>query len=102
MAVLLTEHKDRCFVDNLFAIFECLCSQDGGEDFKKISSRIVSIFMRFLAIMVIGSFGAVITSYLAVEIPEIPFKNLEEFDRHGRYQLITVKSDYTEVFFNVR
>ena len=81
------EKDKRSFTDNLFIGFEVLCNQNGNEEINAISSRIVCIALNIPAIVILTAFSAIITSYLAVETFDPPFKNMKEFMENGRYKL---------------
>ena len=84
---IITE-RGRNYVDNLFLTLENFCNQSGNDNLRNTSIRIICISTRIAALITAISFGAVITSFFAVEIPEIPFTNLEEFVQNGHYKLV--------------
>lgn len=84
---LIIKLKKRCFVDNLFFVFEFFCNQNGNEVMENIFIRIVALGMSIIGLVLVNSFGAVITAYLAVEIPKIPFIDFDQFVENGQYQL---------------
>lgn len=81
----------------LFVGFESFCNQIGSEEFKNNSFRVACISFRFLALFIIPSYSAFITSFIAIRIPHIPFHNMEEFFKNGKYKLATENG----TFFNM-
>lgn len=91
--------EERTLTDDIFLIIESLCNQSGNDKIKSIFMRIMSIGSRMVAIIFMGAFSAVITSFLTVEIPQIPFSNLEEFVENGRFKLILPEWSPSEIYF---
>lgn len=83
----LNEAKKIDFVDAAFLSIETFYTQCGNDKIESFSLRLISITLRITAIIVIACYGAVITSFLAVKIPKIPFKNVHEFLENGEYRL---------------
>lgn len=54
---------------------------------RTITFKIVLFALRFTAMFIIASYEAVILSFLTVQLPEIPFTNIEEFAKNKEYQL---------------
>ena len=88
--------RQRNSVDNLFLTFETICNQSGNDKMENISLRMICIALRMVAFIITAHFGAVITSFLAVEIPRIPFKNLEGLIVNNEYKLAL--PDFNEEF----
>lgn len=65
------------------------------------SLRILSLGMSILGMVIINSFGAVITAFLAIQIVEIPFTNLEEFLENGKYKLGVDGQDFLYTYLKV-
>ena len=84
----LIRNGDRPLIDNLFLAFETLINQCGNEDMKSISLRLICLFLRIIALITIGLYGATVTSFLAVESFKVPFKNREGFLKNGEFQLL--------------
>ena len=87
----------------LFLVFEIFCNQS-NEDAENVSLRIAFLMFNIIGLVLVNSFGAVITSYLFADNPEIPFHNLEEFMQNGQYKLLfynnSVVHTYLEVFYS--
>lgn len=49
-----------------------------------------------------NSFGCVITSFLSIKIPVIPFKTFEEFVDNGQFQLTLPDFGLTAIYFRVK
>lgn len=90
--------SNRFFVDNLFLVFETFSNQIGNEDMKNISFRFFYLIISMVSIVVANSYAGIITAFLAIEIPEIPFRNFPEFIRNGQYQL-AMNKDETLLFY---
>lgn len=87
--VVLKEEDERGLVDQIFIGLETICNQCGNDQIKTIPLRTLSFSLRISSFIVLGSFGAVVTSYLTVKIPLIPFTNRDEFIRNGKYRFGT-------------
>lgn len=72
--------------ENLFLVFEIFCNQS-NENTDQFSLKIMFLLFNIIGLVIVSSFGAVITSFLSVEIPKIPFKDLDGFIRNGQYKL---------------
>ena len=95
--------EERSFTDNIFLIFESFCNQTGNDKMENIFLRIISLESRMIAIILMATFSAVITSFLTLEIPEIPFHNFQQFVRNGQFKLILSKrSPFYLYFITVR
>ena len=88
LSLCFLRSKKRCFIDDLFLGFETFCNQCGNEHIDSAYLRFECISLRFASIMSISLYGAIITSYFAVETYEPPFTNLEEFINNGEYRLL--------------
>lgn len=93
--------KNRSLVDNVFLVFELFCSQTGNEEMETISLRIVGLSMGIIGMVIVNSFGAVITSFIAVHNFEIPFTNLDQFLENGQYKLMTDDLDFMYNYLKV-
>ena len=82
----LIRNEKRNFVDSLFLAIESFCNQCGNDYLENVSIRIVSMLLRLFGILSIGLYGAIITSFLAVEIPRPPFTTLQGFIDNGQYK----------------
>lgn len=80
--------KTRLFIDNIFLALESFCNQCGSDNIENISSRIICILLRATALTLIGVYGAIITSFLSVQIFQPPFTNKKEFLANKEYQFI--------------
>lgn len=89
IANMIDKSDRRSLVDDIFIGFESISNQSGNDNVEKISCRIICISLRAASLFVLGSLGAVITSFLTVEIPQVPFTNLEEFSANGQYRVVT-------------
>lgn len=97
------EKNNRTLIDDLLIGLESLCNQSGSRfQYENIPFRILWVVLRMISYMALASFGAVITSFLTTEIPQIPFQNIEEFVQNGEYELVVRTGWFGEVeFFNV-
>lgn len=94
----------RNFVDNSFLTFENFCNQSGNDYMQNISLRIACLATRMNAFIIVSCFGAVVISYIAVEIPNVPFTNLEEFLQNGKFKLVLrkEKDHIMHLYFRVK
>lgn len=88
-------------VEIAFIGLDSLSYQNGNSEFDKTYLRIVIFVLRLMAMLIIPAYNAVITSYLAIRKPEIPFTNLEEFIDDGRYLLAMPFQSFTYFYFKV-
>lgn len=88
-------------IDFAFIGLHSFCNQSGCHDLKNIHLRIVIITLRIVALLIIPAYGAVITSYLAVQIPRIPFSNLDEFIEDKGYVLAMYRSRFLKYYYGV-
>lgn len=89
-------------VDIIFIGLDSFCNQDSGLDLKRLNFRIIIITIRFLALFIIPAYGAVITSFLAVKIVQMPFRNLEEFVKNGKYLILLESPSFIKNYFSVK
>ena len=54
-----------------------------------------------IGLVLVNSFGAVITSFLSVDYPEVPFRNLEEFIKNGQYKLLLLNNGVIHAYLEV-
>lgn len=92
--------KKKSLVDNIFLVFEILCNQSGNQDTDTFM-KIILLAMSITGIIIVNSFNSVITAFLAVEIPQIPFTNLDQFLQNGQYHL-AIPHSFTFFYFEVR
>lgn len=83
----LVKNRTVFLIDDAFISFESFCNQNGSDDVKNISSRIICIALRMTSMVLTLSFGAVITSFFSAQIPKVPFSDLQEFFQNGEYKL---------------
>lgn len=89
------EKKERAsMVDLAFLGLETFCNQMGYENLNDIKFKIVSITLQITALFMIPAFGAEITSYLTVAVPQIPFNNLDEFIANGEYIMMVREGSF--------
>lgn len=88
-------------MDNLFLVFEIFCNQSGNAEMENISLRILCLGINILGLVLIISFGAAITAFLAVQIVEIPFTNLDEFFENGKYKLSIDSPNFVSSYLKV-
>lgn len=62
--------------------------------------KIICLISQFMAIIITGAFGAVIASFVAVEIVQEPFTNMDEFVKNGQYKLQVFPHTFGELYFN--
>lgn len=86
-------------IDNTFLIFERLCNQSSNGKMKNYYLKLVCILSQMIALTITASFGAVITSYVAVETLQVPFTNIEEFVENGRYKFATKPESFVDQYF---
>lgn len=79
----------RYLIDNLFLELESFCNQCGNDFIDNSSLRLICILLRLISLTSIALYGAIITSFFALEIVDPPFTNLEEFVANGEYRLIS-------------
>lgn len=89
----LISDKKRFLIDNLFLALETFCNQCGNEVIETSPLRLIVISLRLIAIMSIAMYGAVITSFFAIEIFKLPFTNLEELVNNGEYKFVVPYRD---------
>lgn len=80
-------------------MFESYCGQNCNSDIENIYLRIIYILPQTIAIIITASFGAVITSFLAVEILQVPFTDMEKFAENGQYKLILYRGNFLAKYF---
>lgn len=96
------KHNGRGLIDDLLIGLETFCNQNGiSFDYKNISLKILYMLLRNISYIALVSFGAVITSFLAVEIPKIPFQTVDEFVQNGKYQLLVLNASYVHLYLLV-
>lgn len=89
------------FIDNIFSTIESFCGQGSNGDVESLYLKIVSILSQMVAIVITASFGAVITSFLTVEILQIPFTDIKEFADNGEYKLILYRGNFLDKYFQM-
>lgn len=100
---ILKNDENVSLIDFAFLAFESFCNQFGfGKDFKKYSLRILNFTFKLTALIIVPAYGGDLTSYLAIKLPKIPFNNLEEFVKNGRYILLYHKGHFLKRHFAVR
>lgn len=97
----LMRSKKRVFTDDLFLVLESFSNQCGNDDIQNFSLRCICIFLRFTALISMAVYGAIITSFFAVETFKVPFTNLEDFVVNGEYKFITKNTTEFEHFTKV-
>ena len=85
---LAPKQEKRHITDDIFIGLEYLCNQCGNDEIKNSSLRIASLFLRLIFVIAMASFGAVVTSYLAVKTPEVSFVDLQSFLQNGKYKIV--------------
>lgn len=78
---------------------ETLTNQSGNDEMDGTSLKVISISLRIIALAVVASFGAVITSYFSVKIAKPPFNNIDQFVTNGQYKAASYS--YNHAFFYV-
>ena len=84
---IFSKNERYCLAENIFSVSGIFCNQSNEEGNETNSLKIVLLMMNILGFVIVNSFGAVITAFLSVKIPIIPFNNLEEFGKDGGYIL---------------
>ncbi len=79
-----------------------LCFSGSPDDPTPISVRIAFITIFLASLVVFASYGAILTSFLAVSKPKLPFHNLEEMFHSTDYQLTTRGGGSIEHFISVK
>ena len=85
--------KERTWIDSAFLSIETFAGQCGNDNIQNPSLRTVCIVLRITVLMLVGFYGAVITSFFAIKLLEVPFKSKEEFLQNGQYRLGIRKDD---------
>lgn len=96
------QSNKRFLIDDLFLGLESFCNQCGNDFIENFSLRLICIALRLISLASIAFYGAIITSFFAVEVVEPPFTNLEEFVANGEYRLILEKDGTIVPFLEVR
>lgn len=96
------KHEKASGIDLAFAGLDLFCNQNGCEEFNNFNFKILLITFRIVALLILPAYGAVVTSYLAVQIPKIPFRNLDEFITENKgYVLALYRSRFVKYYFEV-
>lgn len=94
--------KKGSVIDSIFLISETFCNQSGNDEMENLYMKILCILSRLAAVIIIASFGAVISSFVSVETFKIPFTNVEEFFKNGQYKILLEKDKrFEESYFQV-
>lgn len=92
--------KNTSIVDHLFLIFETLCNQSSNVEIENTFIKMICILSGIMTVVIAASYGATLASYVAVEILQVPFTNIEEFVRNGQYKLLLYPNGMIDNFFN--
>ena len=91
---ILIQNENRNFPDNLFLCLEFFCGQCGNDNIENPSLRLISLALLLNTLMATCFYGAVVTSFFAVEMFQPPFTNLEDYLAHaGEYKIMRRTED---------
>lgn len=63
--------------------------------------KILVFMLRFTAIFITAAYSARIISFLALQIPNIPFTNLDEFLKNGEYAFAKTPGNFSGFYLEV-
>ncbi len=79
-----------------------LCAQGTPHEPKRVGSRIVFVILFLFGVVIVASYSASLTSFLAVQKIKMPFTDLESMYYETDYKIAFIRSSAAESFWKVQ
>ena len=84
-------------LDAFFAVVGLVCQQGTELDFKKAAARMALLSGLLGTFVLYAIYSAVLLSFLAVQVPELPFKSLEDLRDASGWRYVAINSALREL-----